>query len=430
MTEGNLMRFYNIKHPSESVDFKTAVTQGIGSDGGLLFPENLPNLQSITELLQKNFVSRSVYIAQQMLGDELPNETVKKIIEGAFNFPIKVHQVEERIFALELFWGPTLAFKDFGARFMARTLAAITKEPITIVTATSGDTGAAVAHAFYDIPNVKVAILYPYQKISQLQEKLFCTLGKNIHTFAVQSDFDACQTLVKQCFLDKDLGFSVNSANSINISRVFAQTLYYFEALAQTGVDKETVVCVPSGNFGNLTAGLFARSMGLPVSHFVAATNSNDTIPRYLSTGKWQPHSTQATLSNAMDVSQPNNWPRIEELMRQKHWHINDVIKSESYTDEQTKEVMQHLQKLNYIADPHSAIAYAGLKKHLKPHQNGVFLCTAHPAKFKNSVDQILNIDIPLPAPIAKTIDKPLLSTVIANDYSTFSLNLKAIVES
>lgn len=421
------MMLYNIKQPKECVDFKTAVTQGIGSDGGLFFPENLPHFKNIPQLLQKSFVNRSVDIAQQMLMGDLPNEVIKKIVEDAFNFPIKVHQVEERIFALELFWGPTLAFKDFGARFMAKTLAAITQEPITIVTATSGDTGAAVAHAFYDIPNIKVAILYPYQKISQLQEKLFCTLGKNIHTFAVQGDFDACQTLVKQCFSDENLGFSLNSANSINISRVFAQTLYYFEALAQTGLDKETVISVPSGNFGNLTAGLFARSMGLPVSHFVAATNANDTIPRYLSTGKWEPHSTQATLSNAMDVSQPNNWPRIEELMRQKQWNINDTIKSESYTDEQTKKTMQYLQKLNYIADPHSAIAYAGLKAHLKPHQNGVFLCTAHPAKFKDSVDQILNIDIPLPTAIADTIDKPLLSKIIANDYSVFSTNLKTI---
>jgi threonine synthase len=297
-------------------------------------------------------------------------------------------------------------------------LAEVASEPITIVTATSGDTGAAVAHAFYNVPNVTVNILYPYKRISELQEKMFCTLGGNIKTFAVEGDFDDCQALVKQCFADETLGLNLNSANSINISRVLAQSMYYFEAVAQLPVWDNVVISVPSGNFGNLTAGLFAKQMGLPVSAFVAATNANDTVPRYLNDGTWAPNNTIATLSNAMDVSRPNNWPRIEELFAKQKKSMAEVLRSTSVTEEQTKKAMQELCELGYIADPHSAIAYQGLKETLRTGEVGVFLCTAHPAKFKESVDAILNIDLPLPGALSAVADKPNLSKILKNDYA------------
>ncbi len=416
---------YNIKHPEEIVDFRQAVMRGIGSDGGLYFPKSLPYFKNISDLLEQDFISRSIRIMTALLDGVVSESVISSVITEAFNFPLDLVQVKNSVFALELFHGPTLAFKDFGARFMARMLSALTQEKITIVTATSGDTGAAVAHAFYDIPTIQVVILYPHQKISVLQEKLFCTLGGNIHTFAVKGDFDDCQSLVKQCFADKHLGIRLNSANSINISRVFAQCLYYFEALARLKSDKKVVVSVPSGNFGNLTAGLLAQSMGLAIDRFVAATNDNDTVPRYLAGESWQPRPTQATLSNAMDVSQPNNWPRIEELMKQRQEVIPKVIKGQSFSDSETEQTMRGLKQTGYIAEPHSAIAYAGLKSQLKSDEAGIFLCTAHPAKFKSHVDRILEIDTPLPQPILDTIDKPLLSKVISNDYGTLAGFLK-----
>jgi threonine synthase len=363
------------------------------------------------------FQTRSIYIASQLLKQDLPSSTIEFIIQNAFNFPIHVRQITSNIYALELFWGPTLAFKDFGARFMASALNAVTDEPITIVTATSGDTGAAVAHAFYNVPNVDVNILYPHKRISELQEKLFCTLGGNIRTFAVKGDFDDCQALVKNCFADTTLGLNLNSSNSINVSRVLAQSFYYFEALARLPNLKNCVVSVPSGNFGNLTAGLFARQMGLPISAFVAATNANDTVPRYLTSGLWQPNQTNETISNAMDVSRPNNWPRIEEYFYQHKLDINHILRGVSVSENQTKQAMKELQELGYIADPHSAIAYFGLKNTLKENEFGVFLCTAHPAKFKKSVDDILKIDVELPGPLKAVVNKEITSFVIENNY-------------
>ncbi len=422
---GETAMLYNIKHPDEKVSFKEAVIRGIGSDNGLFFPQKLPFFENIAELLDKDMMSRSTFIAQQLLQGTLSAQVVKKVVEKTLDFPIVLKEVDSNVFALELFWGPTLAFKDVGARFLANVLHEINPEPITIITATSGDTGAAVAHAFYDIPHVNVVILYPHQKISNLQERLFCTLGKNIHTFSVQGDFDDCQALVKQCFSDKSLNMAINSANSINITRVFAQCLYYFEALAQLKKHEKVVVCVPSGNFGNLTAAMFARSMGLPIDRFIAATNANDTVPRYLATGQWQAYPTRATLSNAMDVSQPNNWPRIEELVKQQGWDINTVLQAVAFDDKKTQEAMVALQKKNYIAEPHSAIAYRGLTSQLRQGETGVFLCTAHPAKFKDQVDTILGVDLPLPSAIASTLDKPLLSTIMPNDYNVLANFLK-----
>ena len=426
------MQFYNIKNTIEQVTFAEAITKEMGSSGGLYFPTSLPHFGDIQGLLDKDFVTRSAHIFNAMLGDEITADVIGRCIKSAFNFPIHLKQVTNNIFALELYHGPTLAFKDFGARFMAQMLAeinndSVNQKPIRIITATSGDTGAAVAHAFCGVPNVEVAILYPYQRISDLQEKMFCTMGGNIHTFAVKGDFDACQTLVKQCLVDKDLTnrYRLNSANSINISRVLAQSLYYFEAIAQMGSECHAI-SVPSGNFGNLTAGLFARQMGLPAQSFIAATNVNDTVPRYLESGEWAPNGTIATLSNAMDVSQPNNWPRVEEIFAKQKESLRDVVRSASVSEEETKHAMRELKDLGYIADPHSAIAYKALKDTLKPFEKGVFLCTAHPAKFKQSVDEILEMDISLPKEIAAVVDELVLSTVIENDFAVVKKNLLA----
>ena len=315
------MNLYNIKHPEEQVNFAQAVRQGLGKDQGLFFPETIPALTNIDELLALPLVERSQKILAALIGEELPKATLDAMVKNAFTFPAPLEKVEDNIYALELFHGPTLAFKDFGGRFMAQALAAVRGDgKITILTATSGDTGAAVAHAFYGLENINVVILYPKGKISPLQEKLFCTLGGNIRTVAINGDFDACQALVKQAFDDAELrqAIGLNSANSINISRLLAQVCYYFEAVAQLPKEKRdnVVVSVPSGNFGNLTAGLIAKTLGLPIKRFIAATNANDTVPRYLESGNWAPKATVATLSNAMDVSRPNNWPRVDELFK------------------------------------------------------------------------------------------------------------------
>ncbi|EGG6432950.1 threonine synthase, partial [Salmonella enterica subsp. enterica serovar Typhimurium] len=326
------MKLYNLKDHNEQVSFAQAVTQGLGKQQGLFFPHDLPefSLTEIDEMLNQDFVSRSAKILSAFIGDEIPQQILEERVRAAFAFPAPVAQVESDVGCLELFHGPTLAFKDFGGRFMAQMLTHISGDkPVTILTATSGDTGAAVAHAFYGLENVRVVILYPRGKISPLQEKLFCTLGGNIETVAIDGDFDACQALVKQAFDDEELktALGLNSANSINISRLLAQICYYFEAVAQLpqGARNQLVISVPSGNFGDLTAGLLAKSLGLPVKRFIAATNVNDTVPRFLHDGKWAPKATQATLSNAMDVSQPNNWPRVEELFRRKIWRLTEL---------------------------------------------------------------------------------------------------------
>ena len=286
------MNLYNIKHPEEQVNFAQAVRQGLGKDQGLFFPETIPALTNIDELLALPLVERSQKILGALIGEELPKATLNAMVKNAFTFTAPLEKVEDNIYALELFHGPTLAFKDFGGRFMAQALAAVRGDgKITILTATSGDTGAAVAHAFYGLENINVVILYPKGKISPLQEKLFCTLGGNIRTVAINGDFDACQALVKQAFDDAELrqAIGLNSANSINISRLLAQVCYYFEAVAQLPKEKRdnVVVSVPSGNFGNLTAGLIAKTVGLPIKRFIAATNANDTVPRYLESGNW-----------------------------------------------------------------------------------------------------------------------------------------------
>ncbi|WP_386694881.1 threonine synthase [Lonepinella sp. MS14435] len=417
------MNLYNIKHPDQQVNFAQAVRQGLGKDQGLFFPATIPQLSNIDELLALPLVERSQKILRALIGDEIPADKLNAMVKNAFTFPAPVVKVAENIYALELFHGPTLAFKDFGGRFMAQALATVRGDgKITILTATSGDTGAAVAHAFYGLENIEVVILYPKGKISPLQEKLFCTLGGNIRTVAINADFDACQSLVKQAFDDEELrqAIGLNSANSINISRLLAQVCYYFEAAAQLNTEQRQnlVVSVPSGNFGNLTAGLIAKTLGLPIKRFIASTNANDTVPRYLQTGEWQPNATVATLSNAMDVSRPNNWPRVEELFKRNGWQLSE-LGSGALNDAETETALKAQYAQGYLCEPHGAIAYQVLKDQLQEGETGLFLCTAHPAKFKESVERILDIELPLPEALDKHNKLPLLSDEMDNDFAT-----------
>ncbi|OTQ79861.1 threonine synthase [Gilliamella apis] len=418
------MKLYNLKDHSEQVSFAQAVQQGLGKGQGLFFPEQLPKFSDaeIESLLNMDFVTRSAKILLAFIGNEISDNDMHRLVQNAFQFPAPVKSVEDDIGSLELYHGPTLAFKDFGGRFMAQALVQVAADKkITILTATSGDTGAAVAHAFYHLPNIRVVILYPEGKISPLQEKLFCTLGDNIHTIAIQSDFDACQALVKKAFDDEELktAIGLNSANSINISRLLAQICYYFEAYAHlTAKQREQlVISVPSGNFGDLTAGLLAKTMGLPIKRFIAATNANDTVPRYLETGKWEPHKTVATLSNAMDVSQPNNWPRIEEIYQREGWVLKSLGHA-AVSDEVSVQTVQELDKKGYLSEPHGAIAYRALRDQLQEGEYGLFLGTAHPAKFKEVVENILGRSIPLPPALAERAEMPLLSHYMPDDFA------------
>ncbi len=420
------MKLYNLKHPDEIVSFSLAVRQGMGSDRGLFFPLKIPFLQDVNALLKLPFVERSCRILDAWIGSELGSDVVERMIKQAFDFALPIVEVESGIFSLELFHGPTLAFKDFGARFMAQCLGTFAgDERITILTATSGDTGAAVAHAFYGLENVHVVILYPEGRISPMQEKLFCCLGRNIQTIAVAADFDPCQELVKKAFVDADIRakLRLNSANSINISRLLAQICYYFEAVAVAGSVDDLVFAVPSGNFGNLTAGLLAQAMGLPVKRFIAATNSNDTVPRYLQNRQWLPGKTVATSSNAMDVAEPSNWPRVEAVYQARGGRLDELL-GISVNEEQTFESMRRLHACGYLSEPHAAVAASALRQSLKSGERGVFLATAHPAKFKESVEQVLGIELELPPELARVRDCRILSRRISNDF----LKLKEVL--
>ncbi|AHG60180.1 Thrc [Buchnera aphidicola str. USDA (Myzus persicae)] len=420
------MKLYNLKNHSEQVDFATAVKLGLGQQQGLFFPVELPIITPIqlSEILEMDFITRSTEILSKFIYDEISKEKLYKHVKKAFSFkhPLKV-KIKKNISCFELFHGPTLAFKDFGARFMAQMIFSLNtkNQCVTILTATSGDTGAAVAHAFYGMKNVRVIILYPKGKISELQEKLFCTLGKNIKTISINGSFDDCQKLVKEAFNDKKLKESIglNSANSINISRLLAQICYYFEAFSLISEQerKKLVISVPCGNFGNLTAGLLAKSIGLPIKSFIACTNANDTVPRFLKNGIWHPKKTVSTISNAMDISQPNNWTRIEELFNRNKWNLKE-LRFGSVSDDITEETLKELFELGYVSEPHAAIAYRLLKDQLAPDEFGLFLGTAHPAKFKKTVEKILKNNIQLPEELSVRMNLPLLSYNINPDFN------------
>ena len=417
------MKLYNLKDHNKQVTFIQAVKQGLGTQEGLFFPLELPEFESnaIDSILEMDFISRSSKILSIYIGNEISEKQLFNCVKSAFIFPVPIKEISNNISCLELFYGPTLSFKDFGARFMAQIFSYINTENdlITILTATSGDTGAAVAHAFYKMKNIRVVILYPKEKITLLQEKLFCTLGENIKTIAINGNFDTCQSLVKRAFNDSELKkkININSANSINISRLLAQICYYFEAVSQLSQDKinQLVISIPSGNFGNLTAGLLAKSLGLPIKRFILATNANDTIPRFLKSGIWKPYETISTLSNSMDISNPNNWPRVEELFRRKSWKLMDLGYG-SVSDDNTKLAIKKLDNIGYISEPHAAISWYLLQNQLNDGEYGLFLGTAHPAKFLNVSG--FNIKTSkIPESLTKNINLPTLSFNMNPDF-------------
>ena len=427
------MELVNLKVSSDTASFSDAGKRGLGKEQGLYFPTNVPSLEDIDNVLAMPFVERSIHVLKTLIGDELGDGTLESIVKDAFTFPAPVVSVNDSVATLELFHGPTLAFKDFGGRFMAQCLSRISNgEPITILTATSGDTGAAVAHAFHGIENINVVILFPKGKISQLQEKLFTTLGDNIHTVAIESDFDACQAMVKQAFDDPDVreGLHLNSANSINISRLLAQVCYYFEAVSQLSDEqrKELVISVPSGNFGNLTAGMIAKAMGLPIKRFVAATNLNDTVPRYLKTGEWAPNPTVATMSNAMDVSQPNNWPRIEALI-ERGYLDKSCLRGECVDEEYTQMAMKQLAQQGYTSEPHAAIAYRAVSHDLADGEYGLFLGTAHPAKFRETVENVLGQPLSLPQPLVDCSSKESQAVTLPASYDALKAHMFSVLK-
>ncbi|BAP58792.1 threonine synthase [Candidatus Tachikawaea gelatinosa] len=431
------MKFYNLKNKYERMNFIQATNIGIGSKQGLFFPKKLPKFtkKEISSLLKTDFIYCSAKILSQYIGKEISFKKIFQYVKKSFFFPIPLKRVENNIFCLELFHGPTLAFKDFGAQFMAQmiNIKKNNKKSTIILTATSGDTGAAVAHAFYKMNNVKVVILYPKGKISFIQEKIFCTLGKNIYTISINGNFDTCQNLVKRAFQDQTLKniVNINSANSINVSRLFAQICYYFEAVKKVPQKyrNQLVFSVPSGNFGNLTAGYLAKSLGLPIKKFIIASNINDTVPRYLQTGIWNPKKTIETLSNSMDINKPNNWPRIQELFRRKNWRLSDISYS-TFSDQKTKQAIFELNRLNYVADPHTAIAWMSLKQHLKPKEIGIFLGTAHPVKFNKLVESLIKKTIPISIDLEKKINLPFLSINMDpnfDDIKNFLINISNV---
>ena len=424
------MQLHNLKDETQQVSFVEAVKTGLGRNQGVFFPNSLTPIQDIDALLDLDFVSRSSKILSHLIGDELPADTVAQMVQNAFNFDVKLVEVEKDIYCLELFHGPTLAFKDFGGRFMAECLSVFNEgNKTTILTATSGDTGAAVAHAFYGKKDIDVVILYPKGKISLAQQKLFTTLGNNIHCYAVDGSFDDCQAMVKQAFLDDEVKqrLGLNSANSINISRLLAQVCYYFEAVAKLPKAERAKahISVPSGNFGNVCAAMIAASLGLPVAKLSATTNQNDTVPRYLASKEWTPNATLESLSNAMDVSKPNNWPRVQ-FMLDNNWFSYDNFYSHSVDEAETKAVMHDVYAKGYLAEPHTAIAYQGLKQDLAADGVGIFLSTAHPAKFKESVEDILSIELDMPKPLADALAKQCLAEDLVNDYQVLRENILA----
>jgi threonine synthase len=433
------MRLYSTKNSTEFVDLKTAVFEGLPKDNGLFMPEFIPQLSPdfIKNLKNYSFQSIAFEVAKTLLQGAIPDNDLKNIVESAIDFPAPVVKLDDNTHILELFHGPSLAFKDFGARFMAQLMSYFNrgnKKELVILVATSGDTGGAVAFGFYKTLGIKVVILYPSGKVSNLQEKQLTTLGENITALEVNGTFDDCQALVKKAFLDKELQANIrlSSANSINIARLIPQSFYYFEAFKQInaqnteGVDRKIVFSIPSGNFGNLTAGLLAKRMGLPIYQFIAATNINDSVPKYLSTGSFNPHASFQTLSNAMDVGNPSNFARMIDLFggeESSTWNkMKGDIVGYTFDDETTKQAMLEVDKLyNYVIDPHAAVGYLALKAYQKT-QNavGVILETAHPAKFLPDVEAVLGREIDIPERLAALADKKKESILRGIDFESF----------
>jgi threonine synthase len=418
------MKYYSLNHNAPEVSFEEAVIQGLATDKGLYFPESIAPLSpeffdNIDNLRNEEIAFEAI---QQFVGDEIPTETLKQIIDETLCFDFPTVKVEQDIYALELYHGPTMAFKDVGARFMSRCLGYFNKDKKdnknTVLVATSGDTGGAVASGFLGVQGVEVIILYPSGKVSDIQERQLTTLGQNIKALEVDGVFDDCQDMVKKAFLDENLAHhNLTSANSINIARWLPQMFYFFFAYKQLkSQNRSLVFSCPSGNFGNICAGIMAKKLGLPIEHFVASTNVNNTVPRFLEKGNYDPKPSKATISNAMDVGNPSNFIRIQEMYNNDLEQFKKDFSSFSYTDAETLEAMKSIYKADgYIAEPHGAVGYLGLKKELKNHPNaiGIFLETAHPIKFLDVVEPALDVKLPIPTQIESVLNKEKVSVKI-----------------
>jgi len=419
------MNFYSLNKKAPNVSFSDAVVKGIAPDRGLYFPESITPLpasffEGIEKLSNEEIALTAI---RQFVSDAIPEEKLKSILAEVLDFDFPVVEIEENVATLELFHGPTMAFKDVGARFMARCLGHFSEgndNEVTVLVATSGDTGGAVANGFLGVKGVKVVILYPSGKVSDIQEKQLTTLGKNITALEVNGTFDDCQRMVKTAFLDQDLlnAMQLTSANSINVARWLPQLFYFLFAYKQAkSKGKEIVFSIPSGNFGNVCAGMMAQQLGMPVKHFVAATNVNDIVPNFMKTGTYNPKPSIATISNAMDVGDPSNFIRIRNIYKNNFEVLKENLSSYSFTDEETKEAMLKIKNNNgYIADPHGAVGYLGLKKYQEANPNtyGIFLETAHPVKFLDVVVNTLNTSLEIPVQIKKVMDKEKKSIKIS----------------
>ena len=431
------MRYYSTNHQSPAATLQEAVVRGLAPDKGLYMPEHIHPLppefyEQIDRMTLPDIACR---VADAFFGDDIPSDTLHELVRDTMSFDIPLVPVADHIHALELFHGPTLAFKDVGARFMARLLGYFIRREgageVNVLVATSGDTGSAVANGFLGVEGIRVYVLYPKGKVSEIQEKQFTTLGRNITAIEVDGTFDDCQALVKDAFMDADLNahMRLTSANSINVARFLPQSFYYFHAYAQLKragrADGGVVVCVPSGNFGNITAGLFAARMGLPVSRFIAANNRNDIFYQYLCTGVYSPRPSIATIANAMDVGAPSNFARILALYDGSHEAISADISGATYTDEQIADTVRTTwQQHRYLLDPHGACGYRALQEGLRPGETGVFLETAHPAKFKDTVERIIGQPVDIPAKLQAFMQGTKQSVPMPKDFPAFKAYL------
>lgn len=417
------MNYYSLNNKNHKVTFKEAVIKGLAPDRGLYFPETITPLpdsffQNIETLSNEEIAFETI---KQFIGDEIPETELKKIISETLCFDFPCIPVEDNVFSLELFHGPTMAFKDVGARFMSRCLGYFnrnTDKKVTVLVATSGDTGGAVASGFLSVKGVEVVILYPSGKVSDIQERQLTTLGQNIKALEVDGVFDDCQDMVKKAFLDESLTHkNLTSANSINIARWLPQMFYIFFAYKQLKqYNKSIVLSCPSGNFGNICAGIMAKRLGLPISHFVASTNANDTVPRFLEKGNYEPKPSVATISNAMDVGNPSNFIRIQELYNDDLNEFEKDFSSYSFSDAETEITIKDIySRTKYVAEPHGAVGYLGLKKEMQkqPNSIGVFLETAHPIKFLDIVEPLLDLQLPIPKQIESVLNKEKVSIKI-----------------
>ena len=431
------MKYYSTNHKAPIATLAKAVTKGLAEDKGLYMPERVPELPtSFFDNIENLSLQEIAYeVAKALFNLDIEDEDLKRIVNDTLSFEIPLTKVENNIYSLELFHGPTLAFKDVGARFMARLLQYFihkgiyqTKATVNVLTATSGDTGSAVANGFLGVDGIHVFILYPKGKVSKIQESQFTTLGRNITAIEVDGVFDDCQALVKNAFMDEELNHKMilTSANSINVARFLPQSFYYFYAYSQLkkcspSQASNLVMCVPSGNFGNITAGFIAKRMGLPIKRFIAANNANDIFYNYLKSGEYKPQPSIATLANAMDVGDPSNFARILDLYNHSWKQIKNIVSGETYNDEQIKSAMRNCYKANnYVLDPHGACGYQALKDALKPGEIGVFLETAHPAKFKEKVDDILSINLAIPERLKAFMKNERQVIDLPNDFSVF----------